>query len=382
VTSACVSLKTKSYMKKISIYLILLSFLSVAATAQPVLFTSKYDFVPGDRIVLLEDFSRVAIGDFPAGWNTNASAEVVTVAGRQGKWLKIATRGIFYPEMIREIPENMTLEFYLITGSNEHPAPFAVNFPSLEKPGDFKLFDAQSPDPRGGRHVVQLKLWPGDKVLNKAFTEMIAGSTKKYDIQNKISFTTWHNVSNTMAHVALWRQGTRLRVYVNGEKVWDLPRAFDAATKYNAITFAMPRSFKGDEFYLLGNIRMAVGAPGTRKKLLTDGKFVTHGILFDSGSDQIKPESFGVLKEISNSFTDEPSLKLKIVGHTDAEGDDKSNLLLSQKRAVAVKEALVKNFGISADRISTDGKGESEPEQKGDTPEANATNRRVVFIKM
>jgi outer membrane protein OmpA-like peptidoglycan-associated protein len=219
-------------------------------------------------------------------------------------------------------------------------------------------------------------------VLNKAFTEMIAGSTKKYDIQNKISFTTWHNVSNTMAHVALWRQGTRLRVYVNGEKVWDLPRAFDAATKYNAITFAMPRSFKGDEFYLLGNIRMAVGAPGTRKKLLTDGKFVTHGILFDSGSDQIKPESFGVLKEISNSFTDEPSLKLKIVGHTDAEGDDKSNLLLSQKRAVAVKEALVKNFGISADRISTDGKGESEPEQKGDTPEANATNRRVVFIKM
>jgi OOP family OmpA-OmpF porin len=369
-------------MKKISIYLILLSFLSVAATAQPVLFTSKYDFVPGDRIVLAEDFSRVAIGDFPAGWNTNASAEVVTVAGRQGKWLKIATQGIFYPEMIREVPENMTLEFYLITGSNAHPAPFAVNFLSLEKPEDFKFFDAQSPDPRGGRHVVQLKLWPGDNVLNKAFTEMIAGRTKKYDIQNKISFTTWHNSRNTMAHVAIWRQGTRLRVYVNGEKVWDLPRAFDVATKYNAITFAMPRSFKGDEFYLLGDIRMAVGAPDTRKKLLTDGKFVTHGILFDSGSDQIKPESFGVLKEISSSFTDEPSLKLKIVGHTDAEGDDKSNLLLSQKRAAAVKEALVKNFGISADRISTDGKGETEPEQKGDTPEAKATNRRVVFIRM
>src|SRR5262245_58283088 len=54
---------------------------------------SKFDFVPGEKVVAFEDFTQDAIGDFPAKWNTNGSAEIVTLAGKPGRWLKITKAG-------------------------------------------------------------------------------------------------------------------------------------------------------------------------------------------------------------------------------------------------------------------------------------------------
>jgi outer membrane protein OmpA-like peptidoglycan-associated protein len=112
------------------------------------------------------------------------------------------------------------------------------------------------------------------------------------------------------------------------------------------------------------------------------GKFVTHGILFDSGSDRIKPESYGALKDIAAVLTENPTVKVKIIGHTDSDGDESTNLDLSKKRAAAVKESLSKEFAIDASRMETDGKGESAPADKNDTPVGKANNRRVEFVKL
>jgi hypothetical protein len=62
-------------------------------------YTSKYDFVQGDKIIAYEDFNAANLGDFPIRWNTNASAEVVTIDNKEGKWLKIGEKGIFHPEL-------------------------------------------------------------------------------------------------------------------------------------------------------------------------------------------------------------------------------------------------------------------------------------------
>jgi len=132
---------------------------------------------------------------------------------------------------------------------------------------------------------------------------------------------------------------------------------------------------------LLGNIRLAVGAADTRNKLITEGKFVTRGILFDVNSDRIKPESSGALKDIANVLKENAGVKVKIVGHTDSDGDDKSNLTLSEKRAAAVKNHLVKEYGIDEAGLTTEGKGESQLSDKNPTPEGKANNRRVEFIK-
>jgi len=180
----------------------------------------------------------------------------------------------------------------------------------------------------------------------------------------------------------MWRQGQRLRVYANGEKIWDVPRAFDATSKFNAVTFGMQDSYAQEDYMLLGNIRLAVGAPDTRNKLMTEGKFVTRGILFDVNSDKIKPESSGALKDIANVLKENAGVKVKIVGHTDSDGDDKANLILSEKRAAAVKNYLVQEYGIDETNLTTEGKGESQLADQNQTPEGKANNRRVEFVKL
>jgi hypothetical protein len=70
---------------------------------------SKFDFIPGDKILAYDDFSKDAIGDFPATWNTNSSGEVVTTSNQQGQWLMVRKQGKYIPEYIKELPDNFTL---------------------------------------------------------------------------------------------------------------------------------------------------------------------------------------------------------------------------------------------------------------------------------
>jgi len=75
-------------------------------------------------------------------------------------------------------------------------------------------------------------------------------------------------------------------------------------------------------------------------------------------------------------------VKVQIVGHTDSDGDEAQNLDLSKRRAAAVRNVLVNQFGIDGARLTTDGKGESQPIDKNDTAAGKANNRRVEFVKM
>jgi outer membrane protein OmpA-like peptidoglycan-associated protein len=99
-------------------------------------------------------------------------------------------------------------------------------------------------------------------------------------------------------------------------------------------------------------------------------------------SDKIKPASYGILKEIASTLKEMADIRVNIIGHTDSDGDDASNLILSKKRADAVKKMLVEEFGIDAKRLETDGKGETQPIDKNTSPESKANNRRVEFIKL
>ena len=190
----------------------------------------------------------------------------------------------------------------------------------------------------------------------------------------------------TFAKISIWRQKSRLRMYVNETKILDIPQAFNAKLKYNVFKFGTfymnyATADNQDEF-MVSNVRYAVGAPDIRSKLITDGKLVTRGITFDVGSDKIKPESFGTLKEIATVLNENVGVKVKIIGHTDADGNAASNLELSQKRANAIKNALNTDFKVDASRMQTDGKGATEPSEPNTTPQDKANNRRVEFIKL
>ena len=117
--------------------------------------------------------------------------------------------------------------------------------------------------------------------------------------------------------------------------------------------------------------------PTIEEQLEKHRKAITWGINFDFNSDTIRPVSEPVLKEIAQAMSDRPDWKLNVTGHTDNIGGHKYNLDLSQRRAAAVKKALVERYHIDPNRLSTSGDGDSAPIDTNDTLEGRARNRRV-----
>ena len=334
---------------------------------------SKYDFVPGEKVIGFEDFSTGNIGDFPAGWNTNASAEIVTIEGKPERWLWFTKPGIFTPEFPGPFPEDFTFEFDLMHGIPMNGANFTVCITELANMDQPQYWS-------NGTNSIIVELNTANTAAQEGVTRFYGRKNASTDIQN-VSGAPMLTDKNNPAHISIWRQKERVRVYVNEQKIWDIPKAATKEAKFNAIVFSVTYAEETVKHYI-GNLRMAVGAPDTRKKIMEQNKWVTHGILFDVNSDKIKPESYGTLKEMANVLKEFPELKVKIVGHTDADGNDANNLDLSKRRAAAVKESLAKDFEITESRMETDGKGESEPIDKNDNPAGKANNRRVEFIKL
>ncbi len=117
------------------------------------------------------------------------------------------------------------------------------------------------------------------------------------------------------------------------------------------------------------------------QELAQNGRAEIYGIYFDFNSAKLRPESGPVLKEISDALKNNPSWKIKIDGHTDNVGGDAYNMQLSQRRAEAVKQALIKEYGIGADRMTPEGFGASRPKATNSTIEGRALNRRVELVR-
>lgn len=357
------------------------AFFSIQISQAQLAYNSKYDFVPGEKLIAVENFENTELGDFPLKWQTNATAEVVTLNEKPGKWLKINKEGVFFPEFIKDLPENFTLEFDLAVNSGWDEWPFVLNITNLKTPKEYTNYYHYVG--WKGIHTIHMQFQPARVDQRLGSSKLVVGRDGNHEVNNDVEYKTWDNKDLNFAHISLWRQNKRLRVYLNGEKIWDVQQVFDPASKYNAITFAASRNNQPDNYFLLSNIRLAVGAADTRNKLNKVGKFVTTGILFDPNSTEIKPESYGVLREIGNILKVTDSLvPLKIVGHTDSDGDAAKNLELSRLRAEAVKTYLVNEFGLNADSIVTAGMGETMLLDKNTTLEAKAINRRVEFVSL
>jgi outer membrane protein OmpA-like peptidoglycan-associated protein len=117
------------------------------------------------------------------------------------------------------------------------------------------------------------------------------------------------------------------------------------------------------------------------KELAQNGQAEVYGIYFDFGSDKMKPESETVLKEIAAALEHNASWNLRVEGHTDNVGGDTYNMDLSQRRAAAVKQALVTRHGIGESRLDPQGFGATRPKESNDTVAGRARNRRVELVR-
>jgi outer membrane protein OmpA-like peptidoglycan-associated protein len=121
------------------------------------------------------------------------------------------------------------------------------------------------------------------------------------------------------------------------------------------------------------------GCPALKEEEKRVFEQALRGINFETGKDIIRPESFAILNDVVKILAENPNYNLEINGHTDNVGKPASNQTLSEKRAAAVKQYLVNN-GISENRLSSAGFGDTRPVAPNTSVANKALNRRVEFI--
>ncbi|CAN5605003.1 hypothetical protein BH23BAC4_BH23BAC4_03720 [soil metagenome] len=310
---------------------------------------ANYDFVPGDRVLFVEDFSSETIGRFPRRMEfLNGVLEVVEWEGK--KLLRSTDRGSYFRiQLPEQLPERFTIEFDAFFGSRRLNDVLAVSTAELGSGRSYRNVDHSifylSPRNAGVRGPIESSTNP-----NLPDDEMVA--------------------------VRISVDDTYATMYLNERRVANIPNADIPRNDFIDI-----RLGQHSEPSYIDNIRIAAGGREMMyDRLVADGRIATQGILFATASAQIQPESTPTLQDIAQMLQQHPDLRLRIEGHTDNVGSADANQRLSEQRARAVVDHLVDRAGVAADRLEAVGMGETEPVDSNDTAEGRQNNRRVELV--
>ena len=331
--------------------------------ASPVLTWNKYDFVPGTEIIFEDNQEGEQNGEFPSKWDLV-----------EGEFENASFDG---GNVIYHIRCNMNGGGGIV--------PLLKNAKEDYLPEEFTIeFDAYFNEQIAGNYHIYFLDFKNQKNLDKTVSYV-----KKYIRIYKNSVdgsgigqnyypgykSGVYDKSTKWRHVAISFNKRALKVYLDDARVINIPNL-----GYNPTGISFGAQCGSDNHGYSKNFRIAKGAVPLYDKFLTNGKFVTTGIKFDVAKATIKPESMGIINYVVKMMTDHPELNFSVEGHTDSDGESASNQKLSEARAKAVTETMI-NAGISADRLSSKGYGETKPMTGNDTPEGKAQNRRVEFVK-
>lgn len=330
---------------------------------------SKFDFVPGSTILHYDNFEKDNIGEAPLGWITSTSAEVVTIDGLEGNWLKMGSTSSQHITRNKKQSwgNNFSIEFDLLLVKETYDP--RVDFQLINTGGNLVTDEGILRDVKSSIYI--------STILGNMGAQSRVAIYSAPDINRSISDRMSEALpfsNNVPVHVSMCVQGKRFRFWWNENKIFDLP-----AVKEDYLPNQLGLSFGsvgGIEVYI-SNIRIAKDVPDTRAKF-EEGKLISN-LLFYTGTAKLKPESMGALLDVSKILKDatEP---VKIIGHTDSDGEDAANLKLSEERAQTVKNILITQYKIDENKLTTEGRGETQPLSGNNTPEGKAQNRRVEFI--
>lgn len=126
---------------------------------------------------------------------------------------------------------------------------------------------------------------------------------------------------------------------------------------------------------------VTVTASDMAKALASEGHIALYGLYFDTNKSVVKPESRATLDQIARLLKQQPTLAVSVVGHTDNVGAADANLKLSKRRADAVANALVEDYGIDESRLQASGAGMTQPVASNADEGGRAKNRRVELVR-
>ena len=312
---------------------------------------NRFDFVPGDKVLVHDDFGDTDVGEYPAKWTIKGGGgnqvEVVEIGGRR-----------FMKTRYQKSSQQNAIEWLRYEIKGDMPRKFTIEL-DADLAGPFSVLFSK----RHGFGGQEISFRPRDD-----------NAVRSENAQGQLP------VKRGVKHVAIAVSGTQVKVYVAGERVLADPDAVVRPITRLGVEFLEPYREEGDH-QMFTAFHVAEGGKDAKTMLAGEGKIVTHGILFDSGSDVIKPESGPTLRAIQALLAGDPGLRFSIEGHTDSEGSAKLNKPLSERRAGAVKAWLVKQ-GIAETRLGTKGFGDTKPIDSNTTAEGRANNRRVEFVRL
>ena len=325
---------------------------SAPATA-PVLWTN-YDFVPGERVIYYTDFTDDQVGNFPARLQfVEGNMEVAELGGR--RVLRATTQSRLTIPLPEVLPQRYTVEIDVI------------NRPSLDGT-DFRLRGSVG---RLDDAKTSIIAWGSDGL------QMLGGGGGEVRLSN--------NEANRLRYrgkpvqLRILGDGSYVKVYLDEKRLANVPNAnFDRSRMLHLQIEA--RSEENPAY--IARIRVAESRKSIYDDLVAAGHVATQGLLFDTGSDRLRPESTPTLKQIAAMLEQHPELRLRIEGHTDNVGAKDANRTLSEKRAAAVKATLVGEYHVAAGRLESKGFGDTKPASANDTPEGRSNNRRVELVKI
>ncbi|MBD0778059.1 OmpA family protein [Maribacter sp. ANRC-HE7] len=314
---------------------------------------SKFDYVPGDT-VLFEDgpSNDEENGEFPSRWDLyKGNAEIGNVDGEN---------------VIMFLSHQSYIIPYLKNSNEDYlPDVFTV---------ELDVWFA-----KGYTTSNRLWIYLCDQKNNRQNTERLVvmphalsfmDSDKSYPGTEKIG---WANeLEGSWKHISIAYTKGKFKAYFNDTRLINVPHL---EINPSGITIEA-----GNDNMYIKNIRIAKGGVKYYDRVLSEGKIVVNGIKFDTNKATLKAESMGPINKIYQLMQKNPEINFSVEGHTDSDGGDDTNMTLSKARGKTVMEKLI-TMGISANRLKSDGFGESKPIDNNSTPEGKANNRRVEFVK-
>jgi len=323
------------------------------ATAEDMTLYTKYDFVPGDKVIFFDDLSGEEIGEFPSRWKLDRGVFEVVKQGGENH-IMCSDEGYIRPKLAPALlPPKYTVEMEFYTKGPEAQGHWF--FIQWMDSSDGTLAEFSFKDNQSTAVYVN-----GKELASKALPSQVARG------------------KHTMRIMAT---KSTLKCYLDQERVANVP-AVEGFAPVGFCVHMDPWTDEPANPMLLRSFRFAEGGKTLKQQLDEEGRIITHGILFDSGSDKIKAESYKTLADIGQLLADSPDLRLSIEGHTDSDGADDYNLNLSQKRAASVRAYLMEVYKIAGERLEAKGWGETKPIDVNTTPEGKANNRRVELVKL
>lgn len=320
---------------------------------------ANYDFVPGNRILFADDYAADRVGNFPRRLELGAgSMELVEWQGR--RLVRSNDNGFFIINLPEVLPRRFTLEADIIPGAGAAAGPPVIAFDG----------------PQQASETGQIAQWLGEQ--NRGLVQITRDRAGVVTTDRDNQTALAEELAGQLVHLRVMADGNYVKVYVNETRVANVPN-IDLGRSRRII---VGLNASADEPAFIGSIRVAASDLDLYEALSGTGRIAVQGIYFDTGSDRLRPESSGTLRQIADMLGAHQDLRLMIEGHTDNVGEAAANRALSERRAAAVLQALAGQYGISTSRLSSSGLGDTRPAAPNTTAEGRQQNRRVELVRM